>query len=319
MRIQGKLVKKIKERYNYEGFKSLPNSRATKEIIPGCLVLEGGAFRGLYTQGVLDFFMENSLNFQSTIGVSAGALAGLNYVSGQIGRSARINIGHRHESEYIGIKAFRHSKSPLNLDYLLQKFEGIEDFDFDRFMDSNRDYIAVATNCHSGLSEYFSKKTCKDILLAAKASASMPYFAKMVDIAGEKYLDGGISDNIPFGKALVDGHKKIVVVKTRDRSYRKTKDRVNKLAKRVYGDYPALVEALTNSTSEYNNQMDKLEMFEKIGLIFVIAPSERVDVNLIEPDVTKLGKLYELGYNDARNEYERLLQYLYIDKGKKWN
>ena len=51
------------------------------------LVLEGGGMRGIYTAGVLDVFLENEIAFDGVIGVSAGAIHGCSYLSGQRGRS----------------------------------------------------------------------------------------------------------------------------------------------------------------------------------------------------------------------------------------
>lgn len=67
----------------YSGLAGIPDGRASEAVTEACLVLEGGAFRGLYTQGFLDAMMKNDLNLSCVIGVSAGALAGINYVSGR--------------------------------------------------------------------------------------------------------------------------------------------------------------------------------------------------------------------------------------------
>ena len=45
------------------------------------LVLEGGGQRGIYTAGVLDVFMDNDIEVDGVIGVSAGAIHGLSYVA----------------------------------------------------------------------------------------------------------------------------------------------------------------------------------------------------------------------------------------------
>ena len=50
------------------------------------LVLEGGGMRGIYTAGVLDFFMDKNFYLPYVIGVSAGACQGVSYVSRQRGR-----------------------------------------------------------------------------------------------------------------------------------------------------------------------------------------------------------------------------------------
>ena len=56
-----------------------------------CLVLEGGAMRGMYTAGALDVFYNAGIKFDGIIGVSAGAAFGVNYLSGQPGRVIRYN------------------------------------------------------------------------------------------------------------------------------------------------------------------------------------------------------------------------------------
>ena len=56
-----------------------------------CLVLEGGGMRAIYTCGVLDFLMENKINVDKIVGVSAGALYGVNYFSKQPHRALRYN------------------------------------------------------------------------------------------------------------------------------------------------------------------------------------------------------------------------------------
>ena len=43
------------------------------------LVLEGGGMRGIFTAGVLDFFLEKNIEVDNLIGVSAGAALGASY------------------------------------------------------------------------------------------------------------------------------------------------------------------------------------------------------------------------------------------------
>ena len=115
-----------KKNIRYSGWREIPSGNAPEEITQGCLVLEGGAFRGLYSQGVLDALMENGINMYCTIGVSAGALAGFNYVAGQIGRSARANLRFRHYKDYVGSAALRHAHSPIRLDFLFNDYNKLE-------------------------------------------------------------------------------------------------------------------------------------------------------------------------------------------------
>ena len=59
------------------------------------LVLEGGAMRGMFTAGVLDIFNDNDIKVDGVIGVSAGTIHGVNFVSGQRGRSIRYTLKYR--------------------------------------------------------------------------------------------------------------------------------------------------------------------------------------------------------------------------------
>lgn len=306
---RGPLGRRFKNRV-YSEIDRIPMGRASKKLSPGCLVLEGGAFRGVYTQGVLDAFMEKDLNFEAVVGVSAGALAGLNYVSGQIGRSARINLKYRHDSEYIGLRAYEESGSPLNLDFILHTNHKLEPFDYESFQASPQRVVAVATNCQTGRPEYFERGQVEDFFAAVKASASMPYLSPMVNVGGKLCLDGGCSCKIAYSWALAHDFEKVVIIKTRDRSFRKKPLDTKPLTKRLYRHYPEFADLLEKSDEEYNWECDQVAKLEETGRAFVIAPSQPVTVGRLEPDMEKLGSLYWLGYEDAYREMDRLRAYL---------
>lgn len=293
----------------YAEMDRLPMGQAEGEIRPGCLVIEGGAFRGLYNQGVLDAFLLHNINIHTVIGVSAGALAGMNYVAGQIGRSVRANLGYRYDSRYIGLKALQSSGSILNIDFLLKTYETIEPLNRERFMSADRHFVAVVTNCLNGQTEYRDTGNCRDILAAIKASASMPYLSPMVDVDGTPCLDGGCSCKIAYRWALEHGFGKIVVIRTRDRSFRKPV-RETHTAARFYKKYPAFAKKLDDSSREYNDGCDAVDALEKSGRVFVIAPSEPVTVGRLERNLEKLGDLYWLGYHDTLACLDSLRAYL---------
>ena len=326
--------------------RDIPRGQAGEALVPGCLVVEGGAFRGLHTQGFLDAMMENGLNLSCVIGVSAGALAGANYVSGQIGRSARINIAYRHDSRYIGARSLLRSHSILDVGFLTEDRGVLEPLDRARFDRPQQRYVAVATNCETGAATYFEKGRCGDILLAARASATMPYISPPVMIDGVPYLDGGCACAIPYGWAMEQGYEKILVLRTRDRAYRDT-DRVmgraNALAQslkkrkfpgvgrvypvfpavarqllrreesavnRIYRQYPALAKALNEGAGRYNAQCDELEALDRQGRLMHICPAEPIRVGRMEGDVNKLKALYDRGRQDCLDLLPALRRYL---------
>lgn len=296
-------------RNQYSHFESLPTGRASNDLTEGCLVLEGGAFRGLYTQGVTDLLMLRNINFSCVIGVSAGALGGVGYVSGQIGRSARINIGYRHDARYIGVPALIRSHSILDVGFLTEERGITEPLDAEQFFRPERRFVAVATNCLTGEPTYFEKGQCSDIALAVRASATMPYMAPMVWVDGTPYLDGACSCRIPYQWALDQGYKKVVVIRTRELSYRKPADDAS-LAKRFYRKNPELVRSLSTANENYNRQCDELERLHAEGRLYQLAPSEPITISNMEGDVEKLGDLYWLGCYDGMDKWDELMTYL---------
>ena len=293
----------------YNELSKIPHGHADKSITPGCIVVEGGAFRGLYNQGVLDALMENNINFACTIGTSAGALAGFNYVAGQIGRSARANLTYRHYTDYVGRGALAHAYSPIRLDFLFNDYNAIEPFDEKTFFSPERRFVAVATDCTTGKTAYFEKGKCRDIFSAIKASASMPYISPMIDVDGRPCLDGGCSCRIPYRWALHEGFEKIVVVRTREPEFRKKVSR-RRHRLQAYKRYPEFARTLANSSRGYNHQCEEILKREEQGRIFVLAPSQKVTVGRPEGDMNKLGHLYWLGYKDTVNRLAALRNYL---------
>ena len=295
----------------YSGIETLPKGSASDNITEGCIVLEGGAFRGVYTSGVLDALMEEDINMRCTVGVSAGALNGVNYVSGQIGRSGRINLRYRHDSRYVGPKAIRRNKGIIGFDFVFGDMAKVPPLDKKRFMDKSRQFYAVVTDLKTGKVEYLEKNSGIPPLRAVRASASMPFVSKPVIINGRPYLDGGCSCKIPYQFAIDKGFEKIIVIKTRHGDFRKSvSDRKLRAENVVYRNYPEFAKALINSNADYNRQCDELERLAAEGRIFLITPSENITVSRLEGDMEKLGHVYNMGYNDAKNELVRLREYL---------
>lgn len=302
----------------FSRFDEIPFGRASDTITKGCLVLEGGAFRALYGEGVLDALMLEEINMECTIGVSAGAMNGLNYVAGHIGRAIRFNLGHRHDKNYVGLKAIPQNKGLIGFNVAFDDETAEEPLDAFRFYDTPRKFYAVCTNVLTGKPEYFEKSTCSDIFQAIRASASMPAISAPVPLDSAYYLDGGCSNKIPVEWAIEQGYEKIVVVKTQHKEYRKTEmssleiEAIN----RFYKEYPLLADVLSRSNEIYNSQCDLIEKLEKEGRIFVITPSQPLEVGRLEPDLEKLGDIYFLGYKDAKEKMKALKEYLDLAPSK---
>ena len=299
----------------YSRLGELPRGRASMNITPGCLVLEGGALRGTYSVGVMDALMEADINLHATVGVSAGALNGISYVSGQIGRSARSPLTYRNDQRYFGLRAYLRNKSPFGFDFMFGELTyKLDPLDIPRFMEPERRFACVATNCRTGQPEFFEKgDSLEDIFIATRASSTMPYISEMVDIKGQPYLDGGCSLKIPHRWALEQGFEKIVVIKTYPDKFRRNEKGGSRLANFAYGKrWPELAASLARSNADYNRACDELDSLAAAGRIFTIAPSQNMHIGRMESDLEKLGRWYWLGYEDGKAKIGELREYLGI-------
>lgn len=292
----------------YKDIDKLPAGRASDSITQGALVLEGGGWKGLYTVGVLDAMMEEGINLASIVGVSAGALSALGYVSGQIGWGARIDLRYRHDRNYVGIGALRRDHGITGFSYLFQDILKEMPIDEQRLNDARRRLAVSATNLLTGRVVYFEKGRC-DLYRAVQASASVPFVSAPVLIDGVPYLDGGCAEKIPYPWAKESGEDKIVVVRTRELSFRR-KPGASKLTGRMYRKYPAFVQSMENANEGFNRTVEELEADTESGKVFLIAPSKPVTVKRFDGDMEKLGELYWLGYHDLHDKLSQLKDYL---------
>ena len=262
------------------------------------LVLEGGGMRGVFTSGVLDAFMKYDLYFNYVVAVSAGACNGLSYISRQPRRARLSNIDMLVKYNYIGLRHLVTQGCIFDPELLYDRFPNeLIPYDYDTYFASPSTFEMVVTNCNTGRAEYLTEKDGdrQRLLDICRASSSLPYVSNVIDVDGRPYLDGGIVDSIPVGRAIDMGYDRNVLVLTRNRGYRNTsKDR--KIPKFIYKKYPRLRVALSRRIAEYNHQLDMVEEMEDKGLVDVIRPLRPMDVDRIEKDEKKLEALYEEGF-----------------------
>lgn len=261
------------------------------------LVLEGGGMRGVFTSGVLDAFMKHDLTFPYIVAVSAGACNGMSHVSHQPRRARISNIDYLARYKYIGLRHLVTQGCIFDRELLYDKFPNqYLPFDFDTFFSSPMTFEMVTTNCLTGLPMYLSERHDRQRALdIVRASSSLPYVSKIVDVDGIPMLDGGIVDSIPLQHAIDMGHPTNVLVLTRNRGYRDTgKDM--KIPRFIYRKYPRLRVVLSRRLAAYNAQLEYVERMEDEGRVICIRPERPMEVDRIEKDIAKLERLYEEGF-----------------------
>ena len=276
------------------------------------LLLEGGGMRGMYTAGIIDIMLEQGIKVDAIMGVSAGALFGINYKTQQAGRVIRYNKRFAGDKRYMGIHSLLTTGNIMNEKFCFDDVPNqLDPADYDTFKNTPEEFYAVVTNVKTGRPEYIQLTDLheKDQMEYLRASGSLPFVSRPVEIGGEKYLDGGIADSVPIERVLSMGYDRIIVVLTRPAGYRKKKG--NDIpAKVLYRKYSAFVEAVNSRWKRYNAQSEVLEMLEKEERIFVVRPSRFIKVGRLEKDPEVLKEMYELGLKDAEEALERMKAYL---------
>lgn len=277
------------------------------------LVLEGGGMKGIYTAGILEFFLEKGIEFSGVYGVSAGACHMCSYLSKQKGRARDVAIDYLDNRHYCGKESLLFTGNFFNTDMCYHLIpEYLYPYDYETFSRYPGKAYSVVTNIATGRAEYLQVKDMKEDIDMIRASASLPLVSRNVKIKGQYYLDGGISDPIPLQKSVMDGHQKNVVVMTKEEGYiRRPVDPAQlALIKMRYLKYPKVAELMADRHIRYNETVEYLYRMKESGRAFIIRPKRVSQVRRIEKDKEKMLALYREGYEDARDCCEELLSYL---------
>lgn len=275
------------------------------------LVLEGGGMKGVYTAGVLDFFLEKGILFSGVYGVSAGACHMCSYLSGQIGRGLDVAMDYLDTGRYCSVRSLLLTGDLFNVDMCYHLIpEYLNPYDYETFDRYKGKAYSVVTNIVTGKPEYLRIRDMKKEIDKIRASASLPLVSRSVGIGDSYYLDGGLSDAIPLRKSMLSGNRKNVVVMTKEEGFVRRPTEHLELIKLRYHKYPKVYELMRYRHIAYNRTLQFIEEQKKNGIAFVIRPKHLSEVGRIEKDKKKLKVLYEEGYKDAGAHYDELMRYL---------
>lgn len=276
------------------------------------LVLEGGAMRGLFTAGVIDVLMENKINFDVAIGVSAGAVFGVNLKSKQIGRVLRYNLRFAGKPYYASWKSWRRSGNLYAANFCYHILpDKLDIFDKETFMANPMRFWCVATDAATGEPVYHELHDAGYVDLEwIRASSSIPFFAHPVAIGGHYYFDGGVSDSIPYDFLIKNGVSKRVVITTQPKEYRKKQSKLYPIEKIVLREYPAVLKKLATRAEDYNAVLDKMEEDENQGNAFIIRPPYPLEIGTVEQNKEEIKRVYEIGRKKAEEILPDLVEYL---------
>jgi predicted patatin/cPLA2 family phospholipase len=280
-------------------------------MIKAGLVLEGGGMRGIYTAGVLDFFLDKQMIFENIYGVSAGACTMASYLSLQKGRAYEVMTDYLKDKHYMGFYSLLTTGDIFGTDLnynLVPNY--LNPYDYEAFEKYEGNAYAVATDIETGEAVYKKLTDMRKDIDYIRASSTLPLVSRNVKIDGHLYLDGGIADSIPIKKSESDGNVKNVVVLTKPVGYERKPEKTASAIKLKYLKYPKVYELMKNRHITYNETLKYIEEEEKEGKIFVIRPQEDLVISRLEKDESKLRDLYDEGYNETKARYDELMEYL---------
>ena len=276
------------------------------------LVLEGGGMRGLFTAGVTDVLMENGIEFDGMVGVSAGAAFGCNIKSRQIGRAVRYNTKYCKDPRYCSFRSLIKTGDLFGKDFCYRKLPlELDIFDKETFDSNPMEFHLVCTDVETGKPVYkkcdIADDECYEWICA---SASMPLVSNVVEVGGYLLLDGGISDSIPLKYFESIGYDKNVVILTQPKGYIKKKVAAFPIMKLALRKYPEIIKAMEYRHEMYNETTKYITERQKSGNAFVICPDAPLEISRIEHNPDKLRAVYNLGRGKAERELGKLKEFL---------
>ncbi|WP_160688649.1 patatin family protein [Clostridium sp. C2-6-12] len=276
------------------------------------LVLEGGAFRGLFTAGVLDALLDIKAELKYVIGVSAGATNAYSYISRQRGRNLEIMERFMDNKRYISYGNLIKHRSLMDLDFVFDEIPNkLCAFDYKTFYEFDGRMLAGAFNVETGENVYFDKELLDTRSSILRASIAIPLMFPFEKINGQYYADGGLSEPIPISKSIEDGNDKNIIVLTRNEGYRKKKSKANEITYKIYKKkYPKLAKVLRDRYIKYNDQLDYCKKLEDEGKAMIIRPTVNMDIDRFERDKNKLRDIYQNGYDLIMKDKEKILKYI---------
>ncbi|MBQ2772685.1 MAG: patatin family protein [Methanocorpusculum sp.] len=275
------------------------------------IIFEGGGMRGAYTAGIIDALLEHDMNFEYCYGISSGATHATTYLSKQRGRAIQIVTDYIKDKRYFSIKNLIKTGNLFNVDFIYDTIpHELNPYDYETAKNNPAKFFVGVINMETSKGEFLRVKDIEEEYMKVCASMSLPLIANMVEIDGQRYLDGGISDSLPIQRSINDGNKKSVLVLTQDATYRKKLDKILPLVAIKYRKFPGFVYMVKTRHIRYNASLDQIAEEEKAGRAFVLRPKKPVKIGRLELNRKKMLALYREGYEDGIEAMPRLKAFL---------
>jgi len=225
------------------------------------LILEGGSLRCAFTAGVLDAFAAHGFNpFSSYYSVSAGSMALTSFLSGQ--RKHFIDVASElvGDGKFIRFTSAFSEEGLMNLAHLAHVVRTTNPINWDAAYAAieGKSLSIVAADCATGEPHYLHPEKGNWMRLVI-ASCTLPLVTRGRIQVGDRWVfDGGYADSIPLEKALSEGNKRLVVVRTRPSGQKVEQDTLDWIASYWFRDNPAMARLFEVGHERYNAVVDRL-------------------------------------------------------------
>lgn len=275
------------------------------------LVLEGGAMRGLFTTGITDVMMEAGIEPDGLIGVSAGAAFGCNYKSRQPGRAIRYNKRFARDKRYCSWQSWLKTGDLYNAEFGYHIVPAKYDiFDDKAFNENPMEFYVVCTDVTTGKAVYKQLKESTPLTYDwIRASASMPLASKVVELEGQKVLDGGVADSIPLEYFERIGYDRNVVILTQPEGFVKERNPLMPLMRIALRHYPNMIKAMDTRHLMYNRQLEYVRQAEREGRCLVIRPKTAIPIGHISHDPEEMQRVYEMGRQTGEQYINKIKEF----------
>lgn len=278
------------------------------------LVLEGGAFRTIFSSGACDGLLAADIMPDYCVGVSAGIAYGVSYISKQSGRNLEILTHYANDKRYMGVNNLLRPGNHRCYFGLQFTYDTIPNelipFDYETFAAFPGEVEAVVTNMDTGKAEYLPVPKRDEHFELLQATCALPFLFPVYHINGKPYMDGGAADAIPYDHAVEKGCDRVVVILTRERSYIRKQESLQPLIDRFYRKYPKFCDTMRRRADDYNVCRGRLFRLEREGKVLIIAPKCTKGFSRTERDVEKIKALYQDGYQQAVARQEEIRAFL---------
>jgi len=277
------------------------------------LVLEGGGYRGCYSAGALKWLYDNDIHFSYVIAISAGCSTALYYSALKPEEAYNISINGIAEKGIFGVRPFLQGKGlfdfeKLRINYLLPHYQEALDY----LRKSDRDVEIGLLNMSKQETQYFSKKDFDEEGMCFKAACVLPLTNDMVELKGDKFLDGGTEMMVPIERSLQTGHEKNLIIVTKEKTYVRKPNGllITFFLNLVYGKYKKVLDILKRRVEIYNRQMGIVQDEVDKKKAVLIRPSKDTGVGRFSGTNEQMIDMYNLGYQDMENQKEEIFKLL---------